>query len=68
VAKRKAPLLDGEMLEHVSTVTNTTEEAMLCIESHADFLGNGQQKSILILTKVSVDTGNLGFARRFRYE
>jgi hypothetical protein len=36
VAKRKAPLLDGELLEHVSTVKNTTEEAMHCIQSNVD--------------------------------
>jgi hypothetical protein len=35
-ATRKAPLLDGELLEHVSTATNTTEEAMYCIQSHVD--------------------------------
>jgi hypothetical protein len=34
MAARKAPLLDGELLEHVSTATNTTEEAMHCIQSH----------------------------------
>jgi hypothetical protein len=31
MATRKAPLLNGELLEHVSTATNTTEEAMQCI-------------------------------------
>jgi hypothetical protein len=36
VATRNAQLLDGEMLEHVSTATNTTEEAMHCIQSHVD--------------------------------
>jgi hypothetical protein len=36
VATRKAPLLDGELLEQVSTATNTTEEAMHCIQSHVD--------------------------------
>jgi hypothetical protein len=30
------PLLDGELLEHVSTATNTTEEAMHCMQSHVD--------------------------------
>jgi hypothetical protein len=36
MAKRKAPLLDGELLEHVSTATNTIEEAMHCIKRHVD--------------------------------
>jgi hypothetical protein len=36
VATRKAPLLDGELLEHVSIATNTTEEAMHFIQSHVD--------------------------------
>jgi hypothetical protein len=34
VATGKASLLDGELLEHVSTATNTTEEAMHCIQGH----------------------------------
>jgi hypothetical protein len=36
MASRKAPLLDGELLEHVSTATNMTEEAMHCIQNHID--------------------------------
>jgi hypothetical protein len=32
-ATRKAPLLDGELLEHVSIATNTTDEAMHCLQS-----------------------------------
>jgi hypothetical protein len=36
VTKWKAPLLDDELLEHVSTATNETEEAMHCIQSHVD--------------------------------
>jgi hypothetical protein len=36
VATRKAPLLYGELLEHVSTAANTTEEAIHCIQSHVD--------------------------------
>jgi hypothetical protein len=33
MATPKAPLLDGEMLEHVSTATDMAEEAMHCIQS-----------------------------------
>jgi hypothetical protein len=36
---RNAPLLDSELLEHVSTATNTTEEAMHCLERRR-ILGN----------------------------
>jgi hypothetical protein len=36
MATWKAVLLDGELLEHVSTTTNMTEQAMHCIESHVD--------------------------------
>jgi hypothetical protein len=39
VATRKAPALDGKLLEHVSIATNRTEEAMHCIQSRR-FLGN----------------------------
>jgi hypothetical protein len=36
VATRKAPRVDGELLERISAVTNTTEEAMHCMQSHVD--------------------------------
>jgi hypothetical protein len=36
VATRKAPLMDGKLLEHVSIVTNTTKEATHCIQNHVD--------------------------------
>jgi hypothetical protein len=32
MATWKAPLLDGELLEHVSTATNMTEEGMHCTQ------------------------------------
>jgi hypothetical protein len=36
MATWKAQLLDGELLEHVSTAMNTTEESMHCIQSNID--------------------------------
>jgi hypothetical protein len=36
VATRKILLLDSELLEHVSTTMNTTEEAMHCIQGHVN--------------------------------
>jgi hypothetical protein len=32
----KVPLLDGELLEYVSTAMNMTEEAMHRVQSHVD--------------------------------
>jgi hypothetical protein len=44
VATLKAPLLDGELLEHVSTEMNTTEEAMQCMQKRFRSHGNEPPK------------------------